>query len=620
MFSEEMNGKNPEEMETAECGEVTENVQTEIKEEPETAEAEVVEKTADIETQEESEVEGTLEEFAEEEPAVEEETTEAEKSGKLQELLAAVKEKAALVMEKVLAWIPKKAEPEETVETQEEEIQEAAEECVEAAVEETTVPEEVSQEEEAETEEAVEAEETVETEEAVEEEEAVETDPAEGEESPVQEEVEAEPEETAEEEEGTSAFRKKLKSLQKKLAEYGWLRVSVIAVCALVLIGALVFAVLRTVGVEVKPRENNVQFKTEYLADEAQLEKKAEVVVATIGDKQLTNSELQLYYVNAIYTFYSQNYYYMDYLGLNLEAPLSQQPCTLDETMNWEQYFLEAALQSWQSYTLVELMAEQDGYVVSEEVQAQIDSMPQQLESIAVAYGYGSAEEYLRTETAPGVTAETYLHFNEVYYITSEYLNTFYTDGYPTDAEITAYYTENQDVFEANGIKPEMGLVSDVRHILIKPKGGTVSEDGLETVYSEEELQTALSEAERILTAWEAGEATEESFATMANTYSEDSGSNTTGGLYEAVDPFTNFVPEFLNWAIDMNRQPGDVEIVKTSHGYHIMYFVKGQDYFSSVVGEQLVAERIQNKLTAVKEEYPMNAEYKKILLCEPVF
>lgn len=615
MFSEELNGKNPEEMETAECGEVTENVQTETNEEPETAEVEVVEKIEEVETQEEVAVEEKEEEPAEEEPFVENETdAEETKSDKLQELLAAIKEKAALVVDKVLSLIPKKAEPEETTEAQEAEIQETAEECAEVVAEEVTETEETSLEE-AVTEEA-EAEET-------EAEETVEAELAEDEESSAQEEMdtaeEETSEETAEEEEDGSVFWKKLKPLQKKLAEYGWLRVSVVAICALLLIGALVFAVLRTVGVELKPRENNVQFKTEYLADEKQLEKKADVVVATIGDKQLTNSELQLYYVNAIYTFYSQNYYYMDYLGLNLEAPLSEQPCSIDETMNWEQYFLEAALQSWQSYTLVELMAEQDGYVVSKEVQTQIDSMPQQLESIAVAYGYGSAEEYLRTEMAPGVTADTYLHFNEVYYITSEYLNTFYTDGYPTDAEIMIYHAENRDVFEANGITPDMGLISSVRHILIQPKGGTVSEDGLEIVYSEEELQTALSEAERILAAWEAGEATEESFATMANTYSEDSGSNTTGGLYEAVDPFSNYVPEFLNWAIDMNRQPGDVEIIKTSHGYHIMYFVEGADYFNTVVGEQLVAERIQKKLTAIKEEYPVNVEYKKVLLCEPV-
>ena len=164
-----------------------------------------------------------------------------------------------------------------------------------------------------------------------------------------------------------------------------------------------------------------------------------------------------------------------------------------------------------------------------------------------------------------------------------------------------------------------MGLISNVRHILIQPMGGTLSEDGLETVYSDEEWATALSEAERILEAWKAGDATEDSFATMANTYSEDGGSNTTGGLYEAIDPFSSYVPEFLNWAIDSSRQAGDTDIVKTTYGYHIMYFVSGQDYFNYVVGEQLITDRIQTRLAGLKDEYPIDVNYKKVVLCEPV-
>ena len=33
-------------------------------------------------------------------------------------------------------------------------------------------------------------------------------------------------------------------------------------------------------------------------------------------------------------------------------------------------------------------------------------------------------------------------------------------------------------------------------------------------------------------------------------------------------------MPEFLNWAIDTQRKPGDCEIVKTQYGYHIIYYV----------------------------------------------
>ena len=572
MFSEELNGKNPEEIEAVEACETVEEpipVEQIQEQEAEAPEAEVAKMEEPVATQEES--------TETEEPA---EEPQAEK----RPLLEIVKEKWAAFLQKIRGLFPAK---DEAV---------AEEEKEETAAEEVVVEETAEEKPAEETEVEEKAEESLDKETSVEEkEESGET---------------AEEDLFAEDEQIAAPAQKKIKPLHLGLA----IAAGVVLVCA------LVFAVLRTTGIDLKPRENDLFYKDNYTVEGEKLEKKADTIVASVGDKELTLSELQLYYINSIYSFYSQNYYYLDYMGLNLEVPLSEQPCTMDTTMTWEQYFLDGTIKSWQSYALVELMAEQDGFTVTEEVQAQIDSMATQLESIAVAYGYADAATYLATEMAPGVTPETYLHFNEVYYVTNEYLADFYEKDYPTDAEILIYHAENRKTFAENGIVPDMGLLSNVRHILIQPMGGTVSEDGMETVYSEDEWNTARSEAERILEAWKSGEATESSFATMANTYSEDPGSNTTGGLYEAIDPFSNYVPEFLNWAVDMTRQPGDTEIVKTSYGYHIMYFVGGEDYFDYVVGEQLVAERIQTKLEQIKQQYPMVVDYKKIVLCEPAF
>lgn len=400
---------------------------------------------------------------------------------------------------------------------------------------------------------------------------------------------------------------------KKQLKAIHW---SMIAAAAVVLVGLLVVFVLKGAGVDLKPRENDLYAKDSYTASAEELEKKADTVVATIGDRKLTMAELQLYYVNAIYTFYSENYYYMSYIGLDLSKPLDQQTYMGDESMTWEQFFLDAALMSWQSYALVDLVAEQEGFQVSQEIQEQIDTMGEQLESIASAYGYTSAQEYLNTEMAAGVTPEMYVEFNRVYYVGNEYINNFYATNYPNEVDIIRYYGENEEVFLTNGITQDMGLLSSVRHILIQPQGGVTDESG-NTTYSEEEWATALSEAERILEQWKVGEATEDSFATLANTYSMDGGSNTTGGLYEDIHIDASYVAEFKDWATDMTRKPGDTEIVKTQFGYHIMYFVHGEDYFQKMVGEQLVAERIQNKLTEVREAYPMDVDYKKILLGE---
>ena len=134
----------------------------------------------------------------------------------------------------------------------------------------------------------------------------------------------------------------------------------------------------------------------------------------------------------------------------------------------------------------------------------------------------------------------------------------------------------------------------DVRHILIS--ADTASTDTAET----EETETAAAgvtataetesaeaqeqakedakaaakiKAEQILDDWKNGDATEDSFAELAKTYSDDSGSNTNGGLYEAVKE-GQMVTNFNDWIFDASRKPGDTGIVESDYGYHIIYFV----------------------------------------------
>jgi len=79
--------------------------------------------------------------------------------------------------------------------------------------------------------------------------------------------------------------------------------------------------------------------------------------------------------------------------------------------------------------------------------------------------------------------------------------------------------------------------------------------------------------AEDALAEWEKGEKTENSFAELANQYSEDPGSNTNGGLYEGVYP-GQMVPTFNDWCFDKSRKPGDTGLVESDYGVHVMYFV----------------------------------------------
>lgn len=117
----------------------------------------------------------------------------------------------------------------------------------------------------------------------------------------------------------------------------------------------------------------------------------------------------------------------------------------------------------------------------------------------------------------------------------------------------------------------------DVRHILFMTTDSQTGE-----ALSDDKIKEAESKAKKVLADWTAGDKTEDLFAEYATNQSEDTGSASNGGLYENVVP-GQMVPEFDSWIFDASRKTGDTEIVKTDYGYHVMYFVKGNDSYSDI-------------------------------------
>ena len=106
----------------------------------------------------------------------------------------------------------------------------------------------------------------------------------------------------------------------------------------------------------------------------------------------------------------------------------------------------------------------------------------------------------------------------------------------------------------------------NVRHILI-----SVSDTSDEAAMDDAKLK-----AEDLLAQYESGDQTEEAFAELARTNSADTGAGD-GGLYENVYP-GQMVTAFNDWCFDAARKSGDVGIVQTDYGYHVVYFVGYSD------------------------------------------
>jgi hypothetical protein len=121
----------------------------------------------------------------------------------------------------------------------------------------------------------------------------------------------------------------------------------------------------------------------------------------------------------------------------------------------------------------------------------------------------------------------------------------------------------------------------NVRHILVQ-----VESTGDDDETTDEDWANCLAAIEEIQAQWEESDMTEDTFASMAEELSEDTGSNTNGGLYEDVYK-GQMKTEFNDWCFDDSRQVGDWGVVQTDYGYHLMYFSGvGDEYWKSLADD----------------------------------
>ncbi len=428
-------------------------------------------------------------------------------------------------------------------------------------------------------------------------------------------------------------------------------------------------------------------------------------VALTVGDHEISNAELNYFFMDSVNNFYSQYGSYASIFGLDVTKPLDEQFVDEENGLTWADDFLNSAKENAKSVYAMNDAAEAAGFSLSQEEQLELDFQIKQLDTYGTLYGYADGEAYLKAMYGNGATKESFAEYAKRSAIASAYYteytnsltyedaelrsaeaenpaayssftfnsyylaaNKFQTGGttdeegnttyseeekaaavtaaeeaakslvseeitsvealdaaiaaLPVNADTTASSTANTDTMysslssvynewladkaRAEGDKAYFANTStttaedgtetttvngyyvvyyigtndntfplaNVRHILIAPEH--VHEEG-EThaegeTYSTEEMAAAKATAEALLAEWKAGDATEESFAALANEKSAD-GDGTTGGLYENVYP-GQMVTNFNDWCFDESRKAGDTGIVESTYGYHIMFYV----------------------------------------------
>lgn len=130
-----------------------------------------------------------------------------------------------------------------------------------------------------------------------------------------------------------------------------------------------------------------------------------------------------------------------------------------------------------------------------------------------------------------------------------------------------------------------------VRHLLIRAGSGTNP--------TQEEYAEAETKAQELLDQWKSGEADEEAFAELAQANSQDTGSAASGGLISGITSNSSYVESFKDWATDPTRKAGDVELVKSDYGWHIMYYVSSDDPAWKITVGNALREQDREELSA---------------------
>lgn len=266
----------------------------------------------------------------------------------------------------------------------------------------------------------------------------------------------------------------------------------------------------------------------------------------TIGERSVSPALLNYSYITQYYTFLTTYGAYAANFGLNTSlgvSSLAGQACPMTSGGTWKDYFISAAVDSLLMNTALARYAEANGITLTEEERAASLAGLDNLEETASKNGFESSDAFLQATYGYGATVDLITDFSLEYTLASK-----------------AYQQLNDSITVTDDEVREQHPTIAVRHILTK---AVADENG---AYTDEAKEAAKAKAEEIYNEWLTGDATEESFAALAEQYSEDSGSNTNGGLYNSITPGQT-VPEFDAFCFDDARTPGDTGIVYGESG-----------------------------------------------------
>ena len=338
------------------------------------------------------------------------------------------------------------------------------------------------------------------------------------------------------------------------------------AAFAIVLVALLVIAVV--VGVNQTISTSGVREKN--------------TVAMTVGNTQLSNADLNYFYIDSLNNFYSQNGSYAALFGLDVSKPLNEQYTGGENDETWADYFVTSAKSSaTATYALYEA-AVAAGHTLTEDEQLTLDNITTSLDFYAAMYGYTDAKSYLKAQYGAGATLESYRSYVEKTLMAQSF-QTAYSDSLVfEDAALREAEKENFHQYSS--------FAYNYYHLSTSNflEGGTTAEDGT-TTYTDEERAAAVAAAEEAAKSLTGADITtiEALDAAIAALPINEGKENVASTRYDA-QAYTSISSVVSQWLADDARTEGDITYLenattaedgtKTINGYYVVRYESTDD------------------------------------------
>ena len=305
-------------------------------------------------------------------------------------------------------------------------------------------------------------------------------------------------------------------------------------------------------------------------------------VAATIGDHEISNAELNYFYVDYINNFVNQYGSYISMFGLDMTKPLNEQVTNEDTGDTWADDFLFSATDNATTVYALADEAEAKGFTLSDEEVETVETNLINMRSYGMIYGYSDLDMYLKAIYGNGASEESYREYQMKNALAQAYY-TAYSEGLTyDDAALREADAANPAAYSAFSYNSYYLNASAFR------EGGTKDENGTVT-YSDAEIAAGVAAAEKAakeLIAEEIKTAGDLDKAIGALEIYADAETAPTSTNYTDV-AYNSVISTIREWVTDSNRKAGDLTYIAntststdedgkettTTNGYYVVLF-----------------------------------------------